>query len=621
MRPHIYRTHDGGKTWTEIVAGIPNGETVNAVREDPKRKGLLFAGTERTVYVSFDDGARWQSLRLNMPASSMRDLIVKDDDLVVATHGRGFWILDDITPLRQIDATSEGQAAILFKPTTAWRVRWNTSTDMPWPVEEPTGMNPPDGAIINYYLKSAAAGPVTLEILQQDGRLVRRYSSADPVTPIPDAPSAPVPIYWYRPPQSLSTAAGMHRFIWDVHYQPLPAGGGGGGRGGLPIAAIPYNTAPGPGTPWANPGTYTLKLTVDGKSYTQPITVKQDPRVKTPALAMQQVYSLTKAMYFGAVDAQQAALALGAMRAQATALAAKAQGPAAAALAAFEKKAAALEGQRPAAGGGQRGGGGGGQRGGAAAPAAPPDTLWAVAGLLSGQMNSMQAADVAPTSATLAVGDGGADGSRRRDGQVERAQDGGSARAERGAEGGGVGGDRLLPDEVAAAGHDVALRADELDVQLVPAGRRLVRRVRQHVPRSGVVEHQLEQVLERQARRRTKHASARGVGQRPQKADLELRRRGVRRRAEAGRPDVRGQHAVAGHVGALGRVDHLLRRGGAGVVAFVGEHDDNRAVVLRFAHRDRLEDRVVERRVPARRRLGERGLERLEVARQLLQRP
>jgi photosystem II stability/assembly factor-like uncharacterized protein len=402
MRPHIYRTHDGGKTWTEIVAGIPDGETVNAVREDPKRKGLLFAGTERTVYVSFDDGGHWQSLRLNLPASSMRDLIVKDDDLVVATHGRGFWILDDITALRQLDTTSEAQAAILFKPTTAWRVRWNASTDMPWPVEEPTGANPPEGAIINYYLKSAATGPVTLEVLQQDGRLVRRYSSDDPVTPIPEAASAPVPVYWYRQPQTLSTAAGMHRFLWDVHCQPLPGGGGGGGRGGLAIAAIPYNTGQAVGTPWANPDTYTVQLTVDGKSYTQPITVKQDPRVKTPALAMQQVYSLTRAMYFGAVDAQRAAIALGTMRAQATALAAKAQGPAASALASFEKKAAALEGQRPAAGGGQRGGGGGGQRGGPATPAPPPDTLWAVSSLLGGQMNSMQAADVAPTSATLA---------------------------------------------------------------------------------------------------------------------------------------------------------------------------------------------------------------------------
>ncbi len=251
------------------------------------------------------------------------------DDLVVATHGRGFWILDDITPLRQLDATSEAQAVILFKPTTAWRVRWNTSTDMPWPVEEPTGANPPEGASINYYLRSAATGPVTLEILQQDGRLVRRYSSDDPVTPIPDAASAPVPVYWYRQPQVLSAAAGMHRFMWDVHCQPLPAGGGG--RGGLSIAAIPFNTGQAVGTPWANPDTYTIKLTVNGRSYTQPIAVRQDPRVKTPALAMQQVYSLTRAMYFGAVDAQQAALAVSAMRSQAAALAAKAQGPAAAA--------------------------------------------------------------------------------------------------------------------------------------------------------------------------------------------------------------------------------------------------------------------------------------------------
>ena len=184
LRPHIFRTHDGGKTWTEIVNGIPGGETVSAVREDPKRKGLLFAGTETQVYVSFDDGDHWQSLRLNMAVSSVRDLIVKDDDLVAATHGRGFWILDDITPLRQIDATTRAtQDVILFKPTTAWRVRWNTSTDMPWPKDEPTAPNPPEGAIINYYLKSAAAGPVTLEILRQDGRLVRRYSSTDRCRP------------------------------------------------------------------------------------------------------------------------------------------------------------------------------------------------------------------------------------------------------------------------------------------------------------------------------------------------------------------------------------------------------------------------------------------------------
>jgi photosystem II stability/assembly factor-like uncharacterized protein len=407
MRPHIFRTHDGGKTWTEIAAGIPNGETVNAVREDPKKKGLLFAGTERAVYVSFDDGEHWQSLRLNMAASSVRDVIVKDDDLVAATHGRGFWILDDITPLRQIDAQTPAQEAVLFKPTTAWRVRWNTSTDMPWPKEEPTGQNPPEGAIINYYLAAAASGPVTLEVLQEDGRLVRRYSSTDPVTPIPEPGAAPVPLYWYRPPQTLSTAPGMHRFMWDVHYQPIP-GAAAGGRGGLPITAIPRNTAPAPSTPWVAPGTYTVKLTVNGKSYSQPIVVRQDPRVKTPALAMQQVYTLTKSMYFGAIDAQDAAARLGGIREQLAKIRTRAQGPAAEAIAELDRKAAALEGQRGAGGG--RGGppGAGGQPAAPAAGregAAPPavDTLWAVAAQLSGLMNSMQAADVAPTANTLAA--------------------------------------------------------------------------------------------------------------------------------------------------------------------------------------------------------------------------
>jgi photosystem II stability/assembly factor-like uncharacterized protein len=409
LRPHILRTHDGGKTWTEIVNGIPNGETVNAVREDPKRKGLLFAGTERAVYVSFDDGANWQSLRLNMAVSSVRDVIVKDDDLVAATHGRGFWILDDITPLRQIEATSAAQDAILFKPTTAWRVRWNTSVDMPWPKEEATAPNPPEGALINYYLKSASSGPVTLEILQQDGRLVRRYSSSDPVAAIPDPPAAPAPVYWYRPPQRLSTAAGMHRFAWDVHYQPLAGLSPGEGALGavptqLPIQAIPYNTVPAPTTPWVNPGTYTVKLTVDGKSYTQPIVVKQDPRVKTPALAMQQVYSLTRAMYYGAADARIAATTLGAVRQQI----AKLQAPdaVAQALAAFGQKAAALEGTPPAPGGGRGGrGAGGGAAGGRGGPAAaaPNDTLWSVSSSLGAVMNAMQAADVAPTGNTLAA--------------------------------------------------------------------------------------------------------------------------------------------------------------------------------------------------------------------------
>ena len=399
LRPHIFRTHDGGRTWKEIVQGIPAGETVNAVREDPRKKGLLFAGSERAVYTSFDDGENWQSLRLNMGVTSVRDLIVKDDDVVAATHGRGFYILDDITPLRQIDGRSATQNAILFKPATAWRVRWNTSTDMPWPVEEPTGQNPPDGAILNYYLNAQAKGPVTLEIAQQDGRIVRRYSSDDAVSPIPQQSSAPVPLYWYKKPQSLSTSAGMHRFVWDVHYQALPEIPGAPapalGRGGLPIQAIPYNTAPAPSTPWVAPGTYTVTLTADGKRLTQPIVVKQDPRVKTPVLTMQQVYTLTKDLYFGAVDAHEAAVKLPALRRQAEEKRASASGAQAAALDDFIAKATALEGTAtPVAGRGGRGSG---------ATQSPTDTLWGIRASLAGLMNSMQAADVAPTANTLAA--------------------------------------------------------------------------------------------------------------------------------------------------------------------------------------------------------------------------
>jgi hypothetical protein len=189
----------------------------------------------------------------------------------------------------------------------------------------------------------------------------------------------------------------MHRFVWDVHYQPLPGSAAGGGRGGLPIQAIPYNTAPSPTTPWVSPGTYSVRLTVNGKSYTQPITVKQDPRVRTPALTMRQIYTLTEAMYFGADDAAAAANAMGAVRAQIAKIKPQAQGPVAQALDALDAKAAALEGQRPQAGAGGRGGG----RGGPPAPPSPSDTLWAVSGSLAGLMNSMQAADVAPTANTL----------------------------------------------------------------------------------------------------------------------------------------------------------------------------------------------------------------------------
>jgi photosystem II stability/assembly factor-like uncharacterized protein len=290
LRPHIYRTRDSGKSWSEITSGIPENENVNSVREDPKRKGLLFAGTERAAYVSFDDGDHWQSLRLNMPATSVRDLTIKDNDLAVGTHGRGFWILDDITPLRQVDEKVAASNAFLFAPEPAWRVRWNINSDTPLPPDEPAGQNPPDGAILNYYLKSAAAGPVTLEVLDSAGGLVRRYSSADPVSP-PD-PELSIPAYWLRPPQTLSSAAGMHRFIWDMHYGPVP-----GMKPFYPMTAVAHNTAPAATSPWVVPGKYTVVLTVDGQRYTQALTIDMDPRVKTSSAGLQKQFELSKQLY------------------------------------------------------------------------------------------------------------------------------------------------------------------------------------------------------------------------------------------------------------------------------------------------------------------------------------
>ena len=308
LRPHIFRTRDGGVSWLEIVRGLPGGAPVNAVREDPKRKGLLFAGTERSVFVSFDDGDLWQSLRLNLPASSMRDLIIKDDDLIVATHGRGFWILDDIAPLRELAPSTASEALHLFAPARATRVRFDTNTDTPLPPDEPQGLNPPDGAILDYYL-GAPSSEVTLEILDASGQLVRRYSSSDPRAPITD--EGMVPRYWIRPAQVPSAAAGLHRFIFDLHY-PAPAGV----NGGYPISAVPLNTPKEPRGPWIVPGRYTVRLTAGGETRTQPMFVRMDPRVRTPLAGLQQQLALSLKLS-AALQASTAALtALRALRAK-----------------------------------------------------------------------------------------------------------------------------------------------------------------------------------------------------------------------------------------------------------------------------------------------------------------
>jgi photosystem II stability/assembly factor-like uncharacterized protein len=378
LRPYIYRTRDSGKTWTEITSGIPANENVNAVREDPMRKGLLFAGTERAVYVSFDDGDHWQSLRLNMPATSVRDLTIKDNDLAVATHGRGFWILDDITPLRQLDANVIASNAFLFVPEPALRVRWNTNTDTPLPPDTPAGQNPPDGAIFNYYLKEASSGPVTLEVLDSSGKLVRRFSTTDPVPQID--PDLAIPSYWLRPPHPLAGDAGFHRFVWDMHYPPVP-----GIKPDYPIAAVPWNTAPTPTSPWLMPGKYTIVLTVNGQKYMQPLTVRMDPRVKTPLSDLQKQFDLSQQVYQDLLALQSVIDKVTAARAQLKSMREKADPAAAPKIDETTKELESLEG-------------GEGRR-----HVAKQDNLTAVRSSLLEMLTTLQEVDAAPTTQATAT--------------------------------------------------------------------------------------------------------------------------------------------------------------------------------------------------------------------------
>ena len=424
LNPHFWRTHDGGKTWTEIDHGIAPGAAANSIREDPRRKGLLYAATDTQVWFSIDDGDNWNSLRLDMPAISVRDIQVKDDDhcfcsdLVAGTHGRGFWILDDVTPLRQAAEAAASKTAYLFKPEPAVRVRFDTNDPTPWPPELPAGENPPPGAIVDFYLP-AAATDAKLEFLDGAGQVIRTYSSTDPVrNPDPatdpaaynklcqDTPSAPdcaLPLYWPAPPQVLKTTAGMHRFTWDLHYDPIPGGGGGGrGGGGGAGGAVPHRTYPSVSSPWVAPGTYTVRLTSGGKSVTQPITVKMDPRVKvTPEV--QQIFTLTSRFE---KDAHAAISAQKDVRALIDKL--KAKPPTASQTALIAKLEEIAPAEAAAAAGGGRGGGGrggaaGGGRGGrgGAAAAAPAVTLADIGGQMVTSVMAMQASEMPPTGAQL----------------------------------------------------------------------------------------------------------------------------------------------------------------------------------------------------------------------------
>ena len=295
-KPYIYRTHDGGKTWQNVVRGIPEGAYVNAVREDPKAKGLLFAATELRVYVSFNDGDQWQPLQNNMPVTSIRDMLIHGDDLAIATHGRGFWVMDHMTPLRELAGAQASQIissnAWLFKPADAIAVRQGNMNGTPLPHEEPQLNNPPSGVVVYYTLKSAAAQPLKLELLSSDGA-VRACAASDTFVRPVDTEAINVEAKWEQPARPPSAAAGMHRFA-IAGSTGRGAGGGGGGFGGPPPPAPPPDACTAStGAPVApagrgagrraapqvlQPGSYSLRLTVDGKSYTQAVTVKPDPR-------------------------------------------------------------------------------------------------------------------------------------------------------------------------------------------------------------------------------------------------------------------------------------------------------------------------------------------------------
>ncbi len=433
MNPHFWRTYDGGKTWTEINNGIAGGAVSNSIREDPRKKGLLYASTDTQIWVSFDDGDQWHSLRLNMPAVSVRDIEVKDDascmcsDLVAGTHGRGFWILDNLTPLRQAAEAAAASNAYLFKPTTGIRIRFGTNDPTPWPPELPAGENPPPGAMVDYYLP-AGAGDVKLEFLDGRGKTIRTYSSSDPVRspdpatdPVaynkicqetPTAPDCNLPLYWPAPPRVLKTSAGMHRFSWDMHYDPIPgAGGGGRGGGGGGGGAVPHRTYPGVNSPWVAPGTYSVRLTVDGKSQTQPIAIRMDPRVKiTPEV--QQIFTLTTRMETNARDA---ASAYKEARALAEKLKARPQSAANDARIKSIDEVAPAESAAAAGGdaggrGGRGGRGGGGGRGGrgAAAGGAGADAeapagsnLSTIGAQMIASVMGMQGSEMPPTATAL----------------------------------------------------------------------------------------------------------------------------------------------------------------------------------------------------------------------------
>jgi photosystem II stability/assembly factor-like uncharacterized protein len=292
QKPYLYITHNYGKTWKLSVSGIAPSHFLCAVREDTKQKNLLFAGTEFGIYVSFDAGTNWQSLNLNLPVSSIRDMNLNGSDLIVATHGRSFWVLDDITPLRQA-AAAQKSAAYLYAPSAAVRVDNEGFLGTPLPPEEPQASNPPNGAIIDYYLQNSAKN-VTLKILDAQGRVLRHFSSSDNTAV--QRPLLPIAERWFPKPQILESSAGEHRFIWD-----LTAGGTGTESGDDDDDEDSVPT--GPRVP---PGVYTLRLTIDETQLNQPLRVSMDPRVTATTEALNHQFALADSIYVQMLSSRKA---------------------------------------------------------------------------------------------------------------------------------------------------------------------------------------------------------------------------------------------------------------------------------------------------------------------------
>jgi photosystem II stability/assembly factor-like uncharacterized protein len=372
VRPHIYRTHDGGKTWTAIAAGIPVDSYVNAVREDPERRGLLYAGTETGVFVSFDDGGHWQPLQLNLPNCSVRDIAVHAGDLVVATHGRSFWVLDDIAPLRELSAKVAAAPVWLFAPSQAIRFHPAAFQGTPFPKDEPAGENPPNGAILDYFLRTASATPVAIEIMDGKGETVRRFASDDKPRP-PDLLRIVVTPDWVSPAPSPAAIAGMHRIVWDLRYAPAK---------GIPVS--PFFGAAGL---WAPPGRYTVRLTAAGKTLTQPLVVRRDPRINATDTDLVAEFDLARQIQDDRVRISAARARADSIRKQLAALKGKATDKTSAEIESFTKKLAAITGPPPASP----------EEDFFAEPPIPHETLRRLATSFQQLARAVESADAAPT--------------------------------------------------------------------------------------------------------------------------------------------------------------------------------------------------------------------------------